>query len=262
MRKTVLILWGVGALFLISSIPLFVEGDIGAGVCGIVIAAALFFIGLRKKAARPEAKKEPPAATPTAATEPKEAVTMDAAKETKVYFEEGGAKYHTSAHCSGMRNPRYVPLSVAKGRGLSPCKKCAPYGVAPTVRPAPAAPLFASATTSETKPTFEFLSVKVAGVTFKNGRKSRQTILRKIHFKDEPFDNGTMELTLQREEWEGKPAFGVYVNGDQIGNIPAEHTDYVNDNFSRLDGIVNIEVYGGGDGQNYGAEITLRFRNE
>ena len=104
--------------------------------------------------------------------------------------------------------------------------------------------------------------MKVAGVTFKNGRKSRQTILRKIHFKDEPFDKGTMELTLQREEWEGKPAFGVYVNGDQIGNIPAEHADYVNDNFSRLDGIVNIEVYGGEDGQNYGAEITLRFRNE
>ena len=36
----------------------------------------------------------------------------------------------------------------------------------------------------------------------------------------------------------------------------------MNDNFSRLDGIVNIEVYGGEDGQNYGAEITLRFRNE
>jgi hypothetical protein len=193
MRKTVLILWGVGALFLISSIPLFVEGDIGAGVCGIVIAAVLFFIGLRKKAARPEPKKEPPAATP-AATEPKEAAA-----------------------------------------------------------PAPA---------SEAKPAFEFLSVKVAGVTFKNGRKSRQTILRKIHFKDEPFNKGTMELTLQREEWEGKPAFGVYVNGDQIGNIPAEYVSYVNDNFSRLDGIVNMEVYGGGEGRNYGAEITLRFRNE
>ena len=187
---------------------------------------------------------------------------LDTPKETKVYFEDVGAKYHTNAHCSGMRKPQYIPLSVAKKRGLSPCKKCAPYGVAPTVRSAPAAPLFASATTNETKPVFEFLSVKVAGVTFKNGRKSRQTILRKIHFKDEPFDKGTMELTLQREEWEGKPAFGVYVNGDQIGNIPAEQADYVNANFSRLDGIVNIEVYGGGDGQNYGAEITLRFRNE
>ena len=60
---------------------------------------------------------------------------VDAAKETKVYFEEGGTKYHTNAHCSGMRKPQYIPLSVAKKRGLSPCKKCAPYGVAPTVRP-------------------------------------------------------------------------------------------------------------------------------
>lgn len=219
MRKTVLILWGVGALFLISSIPLFVEGDIGAGVCGIVIAAVLFFISLRKKAARPEPKKEPPAATP-AATEPKEAAAP-------------APKADTTAHVTPAADPRPAKAEAAA--------------------PAPA---------SEAKPAFEFLSVKVAGVTFKNGRKSRQTILRKIHFKDEPFNKGTMELTLQREEWEGKPAFGVYVNGDQIGNIPAEYVSYVNDNFSRLDGIVNMEVYGGGEGRNYGAEITLRFRNE
>lgn len=216
MRKTVLILWGVGALFLISSIPLFVEGDIGAGVCGIVIAAALFFIGLRKKAARPELKKEPPAAT----MEPEEAAAP-------------APKADTTAHVTPAADPRPIKAEAAA--------------------PAPA---------SEAKPAFEFLSVKVAGVTFKNGRKSRQTILRKIHFKDEPFNKGTMELTLQREEWEGKPAFGVYVNGDQIGNIPAEYVSYVNDNFSRLDGIVNMEVYGGGEGRNYGAEITLRFRNE
>lgn len=219
MRKTVLILWGVGALFLISSIPLFVEGDIGAGVCGIVIAAALFFIGLRKKAARPEPKKEPPAATP-AATEPKEAAAP-------------APKADTTAHVTPAADPRPIKAEAAA--------------------PAPA---------SEAKPAFEFLSVKVAGVTFKNGRKSRQAILRKIHFKDEPFNKGTMELTLQREEWECKPAFGVYVNGDQIGNIPAEYVSYVNDNFSRLDGIVNMEVYGGGEGRNYGAEITLRFWNE
>ena len=215
MRKTVLILWGVGALFLISSIPLFVEGDIGAGVCGIVIAAALFFIGLRKKAARPEPKKEPPAAT----MEPEEAAAHV-------------PKADATAHVAPA-DPRPAKAEAAA--------------------PAPA---------SEAKPAFEFLSVKVAGVTFKNGRKSRQTILRKIHFKDEPFNKGTMELTLQREEWEGKPAFGVYVNGDQIGNIPAEYASYVNDNFSRLDGIVNMEVYGGGEGRNYGAKITLRFRNE
>ena len=216
MKKTVLILWGVGALFLISSIPLFVEGNIEAGVCGIVIAAVLFFIGLRKKAARPEPKKEPHAATME---------TKKAAAPTP--------KEDTAAHVTPAADPRPVRAEAAA--------------------PAPS---------SEAKPAFEFLSVKVAGVTFKNGRNSRQTIFRKIHFKDEPVDKGTMELTLQREEWEGKPAFGVYVNGDQIGNIPAEYVSYVNDNFSRLDGIVNIEVYGGGEGRNYGAEITLRFRNE
>ena len=185
----------------------------------INVSAVLFFIGLRKKAARPEPKKEPPAATP-AATEPKEAAAP-------------APKADTTAHVTPAADPRPAKAEAAA--------------------PAPA---------SEAKPAFEFLSVKVAGVTFKNGRKSRQTILRKIHFKDEPFNKGTMELTLQREEWEGKPAFGVYVNGDQIGNIPAEYVSYVNDNFSRLDGIVNMEVYGGGEGRNYGAEITLRFRNE
>ena len=242
MKKTVLILWGVGALFLISSIPLFVEGNIGAGVCGIVIAAALFFIGLRKKAARPEPKKEPPAAT----TEPKEAAAP-------------ASKADTTAHVTHAADPRPV-----KAEAAAPVPK-----TDTTAHVAPAVDLrlkkteaVAPAPSSEAKPAFEFLSVKVAGVTFKNGRKSRQTILRKIHFKDEPFDKGTMELTLQREEWEGKPAFGVYVNDDQIGNIPAEYVSYVNDNFSRLDGIVNIEVYGGGEGRNYGAEITLRFRNE
>lgn len=242
MKKTVLILWGVGVLFLISSIPLFVEGNIGAGVCGIVIAAALFFIGLRKKAARPEPKKEPPAAT----TEPKEAAAP-------------ASKADTTAHVTPAADLRPV-----KAEAAAPVPK-----TDTTAHVAPAVDLrlkkteaVAPAPASEAKPAFEFLSVKVAGVTFKNGRKSRQTILRKIHFKDEPFDKGTMELTLQREEWEGKPAFGVYVNGDQIGNIPAEYVSYVNDNFSRLDGIVNIEVYGGGEGRNYGAEITLRFRNE
>lgn len=99
-------------------------------------------------------------------------------------------------------------------------------------------------------------------MTFKNGRRSRQTILRRIYWKEEPYDKGDMELTVERGEWEGKPAFGVFVNGEQIGSIPAEHSQFVADNFSRLDGITNIDVYGGGEGRNYGAEIILRFRKQ
>lgn len=189
MKKTALILWIVAALFLVSSVPLFTEGNIAAGVCGIAIAAVLFIIGLRKRAAA-AAPKEEPASAPPPSVQPE--------GKPAIYSQEG----------------------------------------------------------------FDFLKTKVAGVTFKNGRRSRQTILRKIYWKEEPFDKGNMEMMVERGEWEGKPAFGVFVNGEQIGSVPAEHVQFVADNFSRLDGITHIEVYGGGEGRNYGAEITLRFRNE
>ena len=43
---------------------------------------------------------------------------------------------------------------------------------APSISPAPVAPQY------------DFISFKLAGVTFKNGRKSRQSILRAIKFRD------------------------------------------------------------------------------
>lgn len=192
MKKTVLILWIVAALFLIAAATLFAQGDIAAGVCGVVIAAVLGVIGFRKKAAPPK--------------------------------QEAAA-----------------PVSSA---------------------PAPAASAGEGKPAVYTQSGFDFLRTKVAGVTFKNGRRSRQTILRAMHFHDAPFDKGDMELTVERGEFEGKPAFGVFVNGEQIGNIPAEHAPFVEENFSRLDGITHIDVYGGGEGRNYGAEITLRFRKQ
>ncbi len=201
MKRSTLILWIVAALLLVSSVPLFTQGNVAAGVCGVVIAAILFVIGLRKKQAPPAPKEEvaPPKQAPAKPkSEGKPATSSVPVDKPALYSQEG----------------------------------------------------------------FDFLRTKVAGVTFKNGRKSRQTILRAIHFHDEPFDKGDMELMIERGEWEGKPAFGVFINGEQIGNIPAEHTQFVSDNLSRLDGITHIEVYGGGDGRNYGAEITLRFRKE
>lgn len=181
MKKSALTLWIVAGLFFVCSVPLFLQGNAGAGVCGVVIAAVLAFMGFRKS-------KQPDRKEPVKAPD---------------------------AH---------------------------------------------SASTAESK--CEFLKTKVAGVTFKNGRKSRQTILRAMYFHDAPFDKGDMDLELRRYEYESKPAFGVYVNGEQIGNIPAEHTAFVEENLSRCDGITHIEVYGGGEGRSYGAEITMRFRKE
>lgn len=175
MKKSVIVLWIIGALFLVCSFPLFFKGDIGAGACGIVIAAACAFFGWHKQ------KKPSPAPTP---------------------------------------------------------KNSAP---APSDE-------------------YEFINFKVAGVTFRNGHKERQSILRKIYFKDEPFDTGEYELTLSRYEYEGKPAFSVCVDGEQIGNLPADLCDYVSGNFSRIDSFSYFNVYRiGGEGYNFGAECVLRL---
>jgi len=48
MKKSI-ILFVVGGFFVVCSFPLFVEGSIGAGVCGIVIAGVCAFLGYRAK---------------------------------------------------------------------------------------------------------------------------------------------------------------------------------------------------------------------
>ena len=110
---------------------------------------------------------------------------------------------------------------------------------------------------------YEYLRIKLAGVTFKNGRKSRQSILRAIKFRDGGFSEG-VELELQPYEWEGQPAYGVYANGQQIGSVPADMVGYISENFGRIVDFSAIEVYGGGrdeEGQvkNFGCEVVLRL---
>lgn len=128
--------------------------------------------------------------------------------------------------------------------------------VQPRSEQVPAAPSPASA--EEDSP-YEFIRTKIAGVTFKDGRKSRQTILRRLYWKDEPFDKNAVEVTLDREEYEGKPAYAVLLNGVKAGYVPAEHAQFVADNFDRCDGVSHIEAYCGKD-DIYGAEIIIRFR--
>ena len=106
----------------------------------------------------------------------------------------------------------------------------------------------------------DLIKVKVAGVTFKNGRKSRQTILRQIRFSNPPFD-GEVDIELKREEYEGRLAIGVYANNEKIGAIPKELTEKIDE---IMDDIMNIdiEVYGGGklpDGtdKSYGCVILI-----
>lgn len=191
MKKSVIVLWIVATLFLVSSFPLFGEGNIGAGICGIVIAAALAFAGYRKNKGSQKAH--------------------EAAAEILHEYEEAWEK-----------------------------PKGAPEAAAPELP-------------------YEFLKMKVAGVTFKDGRQCRQTMIRRLYWKDEPFDKNEAEVTLQREEYEGKPAFAVLLNDRKIGYVPAEYAQYISDNLDRCDGVTHIEAYSGKD-DIYGAEIIIRFR--
>lgn len=110
---------------------------------------------------------------------------------------------------------------------------------------------------------YEFLRIKLAGVTFKNGRKSRQSILRAIKFRDGDFADG-VDLELKPYEWEGQPAYGVYANGQQIGSVPADMVAYITENKARVVGFTAIDVYGGGrdsEGniKNFGCEVVLKL---
>lgn len=110
----------------------------------------------------------------------------------------------------------------------------------------------------------EYYTFKVAGVTFTNGRKTRQAILRKIKWHDEPFD-GFINYTLEQYDFEGETAVGIYANGEQIGNVPREHLDYILNNWDRIAAVYSVTVYGGnkkddGTFTNYGAEATISLK--
>jgi len=122
----------------------------------------------------------------------------------------------------------------------------------------------ASAPADDVKPEFLFEKIRVAGVTFDNDDgKSRQLMLRKIKFRDAPYADG-LELGVEYYEYNGSPAYKVTVNGDTVGNVPADKVEYVDSliSASKVVGVTYISVYGGTDGKPFGAEITLKIKND
>ncbi len=111
---------------------------------------------------------------------------------------------------------------------------------------------------------FELKIFKVVGVTFRNDDgKSRQTLLRRIRFNDEPFESA-VDITIERGEYDGTPAFYVFANGLRIGSIGRDDIPYFVSRWDSFDGVYNATVTGGGtdkDGKsiNYGMMITCRF---
>ena len=112
----------------------------------------------------------------------------------------------------------------------------------------------------------EEIPFKVVGVTFKNeDGHSRQSILRKLKWGDPPFDGDDIEITIERGEFEGSPAFPIFVNGQQIGNIGKDDIPFFLDRWRDYIGVISADISGGGtdsEGRSmkYGAIVKCLFR--
>lgn len=102
---------------------------------------------------------------------------------------------------------------------------------------------------------------KLVGVTFRNNKgKSRQALLRKLNFHDEPFV-GKVNFSLEKYKYNNEVAVRILANGEDIGNVPRDNLNYIIDNYDNIFD-VQVLVVGGGeniDGEkiNYGGKVLL-----
>lgn len=109
---------------------------------------------------------------------------------------------------------------------------------------------------------FEF---NLAGVTFKNDDgKSRQTLLRKLNFKDEPFSE-KVNFSLEKYKFNNEDAIRVLANGEDIGNVPRKNINYVLYNYNNISDIQILTTGGGkttdGEQINYGGKVLLSIKS-
>lgn len=105
---------------------------------------------------------------------------------------------------------------------------------------------------------YKEIEFNVAGVSFKNGKKTRQALIRAIKFKDPPYDKA-VEITLERYDFEGSLAIGVYANGEQLGNVPADRVAEVDAAWKKQYMITHYEVLGSGQPAPFGFKVRILF---
>ena len=109
----------------------------------------------------------------------------------------------------------------------------------------------------------EVIKVHVAGVTYKNGRRTRQAILRAIKWNDVPYD-GIDKVAVKKTTFEDSDAFEVWANDEMIGYVPKTQVQFFSQNWGRYCRSGGLNVHGGGsapDGErlNYGATFNAAF---
>lgn len=108
----------------------------------------------------------------------------------------------------------------------------------------------------------DFIKITVVGVSYQNDDGTdRQFLLRRIKFNDPPF-NVNKEVSLKRYLYNGDPAIAVTVNDTMIGNVPADSVKSIIALWDRIEGISDFYVYGGKDGNNFGASATIMIKKQ
>lgn len=79
-------------------------------------------------------------------------------------------------------------------------------------------------------------SFNVAGVTFDNRQKTLKKALEK------KLSGQIVNVTTEQYNYEGKPAFKILADGQEIGNIRSEDKDYILKNKDRLLGITDLYI--------------------
>lgn len=100
---------------------------------------------------------------------------------------------------------------------------------------------------------------RVVGVSFKNGRKNRQTILRRMRFGDPPFD-GDVDIELEKYKFGDRDAVAVYANGEQIGNISEYRLPWLFEHWDDYFCVSEFTVHGHSE-SGYGIDIRVCFRH-
>lgn len=97
----------------------------------------------------------------------------------------------------------------------------------------------------------------IVGVTFYNGKKSRQAIIRRLGKGYKEYDD---RLSLERFEFEGEDAVGVFFGEDQIGNISRRDLPWLLEHWDEYAYISAYEVVSGYD--TLGVHIRACFRRK
>lgn len=105
---------------------------------------------------------------------------------------------------------------------------------------------------------YKEIEFNVAGVSFKNGRKTRQALIRAIKYQDPPYHK-EVNITLERYDYEGSLAIGVYANGEQLGNVPADRVAEVDAAWKSRYTITHYEVLGSGKTAPFGFKVRILF---